>query len=262
MNGVVQKKIIYVDDINFHLLAAKSRLEKQYEIYPARSYEELNDLLEHIKPDLILLDINMPEINGFEILEKLKANPRFCEIPVMILSARDDRESILKAMKLGAVDFIIKPYSDSGLIDAIEYHLDFRKHNTIKPIILAIDDDPSILQSLNYLLSDSYTVYTIPGVKEEKILTELLKKFTPDLFILDCNMPGLSGFDIVSVVRGISLYEETPIIFLTSEGDMDTIFVAFNQGACDFMVKPVDKLILQEKVAEHLKFFIVRRRMR
>ena len=85
---------------------------------------------------------------------------------------------------------------------------------------------------------------------------------TPDLFILDCQMPVYSGFDLVPIIRRIREHEETPIIFLTSEGTIDNISVAINLGARDFIIKPIDEAILREKVALHIKDFMMRRRIR
>jgi len=111
-------------------------------------------------------------------------------------------------------------------------------------------------------LGDQYTVYTLPDVRAEKILTELLKKITPDLFLLDYGMPILTGFDLVPIIRKIQGHEETPIIFVTSEKTVDSVTVATNLGACDYIIKPIDGVILRKKIAKHLKDFLVRRRVR
>jgi len=101
-----KKKIIMVDDVNFHLVNTKNKLKNHYEIFTALSSEILFDILENIIPDLILLDINMPEINGFEILKKLKADPQYSGIPVIFFTSNKSKENITKGMALGAVDFM------------------------------------------------------------------------------------------------------------------------------------------------------------
>jgi DNA-binding response OmpR family regulator len=162
-------------------------------------------------------------------------------------------------MNLGAVDYIKKPFIDSDLIDCIEYQLDPYKHEKYKPVVLAVDDNPSILKAVNYLLNDQYKVYTL--AEPEKLKT-LLGIITPDLFLLDCKMPVLNGFDLVPIIRSFYDHEETPIVYLTSEGTIDNISVAIHLGACDFIVKPIDETVLREKIALHLKDFIIRRRIR
>jgi len=256
------RKIIYVDDITFHLMSVKDRLKKHYEIYTAQSVETLFKVLDNVIPDLILLDVNMPGADGFDVIRKLKADTRFSGVPVIFLTAQNDKQSIRTGLKLGAVDFVSKPFSDATLIECIEHVFNPEIRKDIKPSILAIDDDPSMLQSLNAILSDLYTVYTVPGVKEEKRIIEFLKKITPDLFLLDCNMPALSGLSIASLIRSIPLYEEIPIMFLTAENTMDNMYGAMEFEACEFLTKPIDREVLREKLALHLKDFILRRRMR
>jgi DNA-binding response OmpR family regulator len=220
------------------------------------------EVLEKIKPSLILLDVNMPDADGFDAIKQIKADTRYADIPVIFLSGQKDKKTLVKGMSLGAADFITKPITDEKLISYIEYLFSPDKLETDRPIILAIDDSPSILQALNSLLSDTYTVYTLPEVKAEQVLTELLRKITPDLFILDCNMPVLGGFDLIPIIRNTEGHDETPIIIFTSEGSVDHVTVAAHLGACDYIIKPINKGVLREKVAKHLDGFIMRRRIR
>jgi DNA-binding response OmpR family regulator len=99
------------------------------------------------------------------------------------------------------------------------------------------------------MLRDKYKVYTLP--KPEK-LQDLLLNTTPDLFLLDYNMPTISGFDVIPVIRGNPAHQDTPIIFLTSAGTIDHLTVAVDLGVCDFIVKPFDMDVLREKVAKHI----------
>jgi len=254
-----RRQIILVDDVSFHLLSTKERLKKYYEVFPVQSAEALFELLYSVEPELILMDINMPESDGFETIEKLKADPRYEHIPVIFFSASNDRKNVIRAMNLGAVDFIAKPYSEDDLANCIEGHLDPYQRSANKPIVLAVDDSPSILKAINHLLHDNYTVYTLPDPER---LKDLLKMITPDLFLLDCNMPVLNGFDLVPVIRATPLHEETPIIFVTSDGTIDNISVALHLGAVDYIVKPIDDKILRSKTAQHLEKYILRRRIR
>jgi len=258
-NSNPRRKIILVDDVSFHLMSTKERLKKYYEVFPAQSAEDLFELLENVKPELILLDINMPDSDGYETIERLKKDERYFAIPVIFLTSKNDKESINKGMALGAVDFIKKPFTDSDVYDCIEYQLDPLKKSRNKPVILAIDDCPSILNSIKHLLGSEYTVYTLA---ESKNIKALLKMVTPDLFLLDCKMPVLSGFDLIPIIREHNDYADTPIMFLTSEGTIDTISVAINLGASDFIIKPIDSATLRVKIALQLKDFIIRRRMR
>jgi len=252
-------KIIMVDDVSFTLISVKERLKQKYDLYPAQSVEMLFEVLDNVFPDLILLDINMPEVDGYEAIKRLKDDPSYKDIPVVFLTARNDKHSVKKGMKLGAADFVIKPFTDAELIECIDYHLSPEKQESIKPVVLAVDDNQSILQSVNSMLDDLCQVYTLP--EPEKLQT-LLQHITPDLFILDCNMPVLNGFDLVPLIRERPEHEETPIMFLTSDGTPDNVYVATHLGASGFVVKPINKDILRERVSNCLADFMIRRRVR
>jgi len=176
----------------------------------------------------------------------------------MFMTSNMNKDAVIKGMRAGAVGFIQKPYTEANLKDRIEEVLNPVYQAKKMPIILAVDDSLSTLKDINTLLSSDYKVCTLP--KPEN-LKELLRTLVPDLFLLDCNMPVLSGFDLIPIIRNIHEHTETPIIFLTSEGTMDNVYIALNNGACDFLVKPIDEGMLREKVAQHLKDFIIRRRI-
>ena len=253
------KKVIVVDDVNLHLLSINERLKKHYEIFPALSAEILFELLEHFIPDLILLDLNMPEVDGFAALKKLKEDDRLAPIPVIILTGDKDRQKVRKAMLLGAVDYVIKPFEDEKLIECIEHQIGDEKMDISKPVVLAVDDSPTILQEINHILEADYTVYTVPA---PEAIEDLLKLVEPDLFLLDFNMPKVTGFDLVPIIRKHPLHTDTPIVFLTAEGTIDHVSAAMHLGACDFLVKPINEVVLCEKIASHLTDYVIRRRIR
>jgi len=260
MPPVERRKIIIVDDVNYVLTTLKDRLKSVYEIYPAQNPEILFELLENVDPEMIILDIQMPYTSGFDVIEQLKADHRYAHIPVIFLSGnKTDRKSIFRGMSLGAVDFITKPINNEKLIECIESHLDPNKREANKPIILAVDDNPSILQTLNHLLGTDYKVYTLP---HPQAINEVLSKVVPDLFLLDCHMPVVHGFELVPIIRSLAEHEDTPIVFLTSEGTVDNVSVATTMGASGFIVKPINEKILREKVASVLVDYISKRRMR
>ncbi|MDR3201385.1 MAG: response regulator [Spirochaetales bacterium] len=115
--------IIIVDDNAADLAAGKSMLKDAYDVFPVSSAEKLFALMEKITPDLILLDIEMPEMNGYEALKKLKNNPAAHDIPVIFLTARDDPGSEFEGLSLGAIDYISKPFSPQLLLKRMENHL-------------------------------------------------------------------------------------------------------------------------------------------
>ena len=124
-----------------------------------------------------------------------------------------------------------------------------------KLVVLAVDDSVAVLNSISSVLGDAYKVFTLPKPME---LERVLEKLTPDLFLLDYLMPGINGLELVRIIRNLEDHKDTPIIFLTSEGTVDTVTAATALGACDFTVKPFAPDVLREKIAKHIvrkKFF-------
>jgi putative two-component system response regulator len=119
MDGIRQK-IILVDDNITNLALGRKILKDHYETYPAPSAAKLFEILENVRPDLILLDILMPEMNGYETIKKLKADPRFSDIPVIFITAMSDEIDRQEGFSLGAVDYIAKPFSMPLLLERIE----------------------------------------------------------------------------------------------------------------------------------------------
>ena len=115
----IRRKIILVDDNMTNLTMGRNLLKTFYEVYPAPSAAKLFEIIENIFPDLILLDIEMPEMNGYEVIKKLKADPRFADIPVIFLTSKSDESSELKGFELGAVDYVAKPFSGPLLMQRI-----------------------------------------------------------------------------------------------------------------------------------------------
>ena len=120
----MQKTIFIVDDNDTNLATAETALEEQYRVLTLPSAERMFKLLEKIKPDLILLDIEMPEIDGFEALRRLKDNGAYSDIPIMFLTSRTDTATEVSGFQLGVIDFIAKPFSAPVLINRIKTHLD------------------------------------------------------------------------------------------------------------------------------------------
>ncbi|MCL2218665.1 MAG: response regulator [Chitinispirillia bacterium] len=115
--------IFVVDDSDVNLTMAKQALGDTYRVFTLPSASKMFALLEKVMPDLVLLDINMPEIDGFAALEKLAQDRRTAAIPVMFLTASNDAETEVRGFQMGAVDFITKPFSTPVLLRRVETHL-------------------------------------------------------------------------------------------------------------------------------------------
>jgi len=116
------KTIFVVDDSDTNLMTAEEALEDQYRVMTIASGAKMFEFLEKMIPDMILLDIEMPQMNGFEALERLKANPSYAGIPVLFLTGFIDDAIKTRSRELGAADIIIKPFSAPALLECIEAH--------------------------------------------------------------------------------------------------------------------------------------------
>jgi len=118
------KTIFIVDDNDVNLSTAKKALSKQYRAFTLSSASAMFELLKDIMPDLILLDILMPEMDGFEAMQLLKGDGRYSDIPVLFLTGQNDAATEAHGFELGAVDFLSKPFSEPVLLNRIKTHLD------------------------------------------------------------------------------------------------------------------------------------------
>jgi len=116
-------KIILVDDNLANLTIGRNLLKTFYEVYPAPSATKLFEILENITADLILLDIEMPGMDGYEAMKRLKSDPRHKDIPVIFVTAKSDEASEMKGFDFGAVDYVSKPFSGPLLLKRIENQL-------------------------------------------------------------------------------------------------------------------------------------------
>jgi len=115
--------IFLVDDNMVNLNAGKTALQHKYTVITVPSGEKLLFSLQRVKPDLVLLDIDMPGMNGYDALQAIKSNPDTADIPVIFLTGKNDTADEVLGLSLGAVDYITKPFSQSILLKRVELHL-------------------------------------------------------------------------------------------------------------------------------------------
>jgi len=167
-----RKKIIVVDDNLENLTALKDTLKNTYEVYTCPSALKMFDLLEHFLPDLVLLDVEMPDMNGYETAKKLKDNEKYKQIPFMFLTIRDDIKSEMAGLDLGAIDYIHKPFVAPVLLQRIKTHLALMDYEKIEIISIATVTamkhikEGFVLVDVdnNYLSSNPAMAKMLPGV--------------------------------------------------------------------------------------------------
>lgn len=146
----MQKTIFVVDDNDINLTVAEGALEDQYRVMTMPSAARMFALLERIpEPDMILLDIEMPDMDGFEALQRLKSTGKYARIPVIFLTSMTDAEIEVRGFQLGVVDFITKPFSAPVLRNRIKTHLDI--DNIIRERTVQLE---SLKNGIVFVLSD------------------------------------------------------------------------------------------------------------
>ena len=119
----MQKLVFVVDDVKSNLTMAASVLGKEYRVLTMLSAGKMFILLEKMRPDIILLDIEMPEMSGFEAIVKLKEHPQWKDIPVVFLTGHEDEAILSQAMELGALGIMQKPIKPSVLMDYVHKNI-------------------------------------------------------------------------------------------------------------------------------------------
>lgn len=122
------KHILVIDDNVTNLKIAEKVLKPYYKVSLLISGAQTLRFLSRNKPDLILLDINMPDMDGYETLTKIRENPELDNVPVIFLTALSDSESEARSIELGAIDFIIKPFVPQTMLSRVKMHLEFSEY--------------------------------------------------------------------------------------------------------------------------------------
>jgi class 3 adenylate cyclase/CheY-like chemotaxis protein len=156
-------KIILVDDNPSNLRAGKNVLSEKYEVFTVPSAAKMFEILKDVKPAMILLDIEMPEMSGYEAIRILKAGEETRDIPVIFLTGKTDTENELEGLDLGAVDYITKPFQPTLLLKRIEVHLLVEAQKKV------LEDQQRKLEIFNTSLQDAFSRYLSPAVVNEII---------------------------------------------------------------------------------------------
>lgn len=267
------KKILIVeDDSMLGEIYERKFTQAGYAVTIAASGIEGEKMAKMTDPDLVLLDLVLPEEDGFDILKRIKEDPSTNKIKVVIFSNLSQDEDKQKAAALGANGFIAKSdYTPQQVVDEVNrilnneesdaakelsknmnfYHYDLSKND--KKDILIVEDEEVFLEVFGKKLEDSgFNVETANnGAWGQKLSEE--RKY--DLIILDILMPETNGLELIQAIRKAdSLNNETPIIVMSNSVDEELISQIMAAGATEFLLKtrviPSD---LVEKVNELIK---------
>ena len=118
-----------------------------------------------------------------------------------------------------------------------------------KPLIFAVDDDPVILNTINAFLGDSYKVIALTSGDN---MLKAFEKHSPELFLLDIEMPGMNGYELIKQIRAREKFKNTPILIITGLSTREAVAAARTHGASGYMLKPLSKNTLLDKIHAHL----------
>lgn len=202
------KKILVVDDdFKSRSIISEYLSREGYEVAHADSGEKALKMAYLYQPFAITLDLIMPDMDGWEVLQNLKEDPRTRDIPVIIISVSDERET---GVALGAVSFLTKPVDEKRLLNEI----DNIGHNNSRKIMIVDDNDLDRTSMAESLLKEGFSTYALSNGKE---CLSMLKEYSPDILILDLVMPEMNGFEVLNNLRTNPKTSDIPVIIVTAK---------------------------------------------
>ncbi len=243
-------KILLVEDEEALAEVLSAKLKKEgYDIEVAYNGEEGLAKLKRYQPDLMLLDIVMPKMDGYEVLEKM--NEENIKIPVIIISNSGQPVELEKTKKLGAVDFLIKTQFDPNEVitkiknylakdsrdEAIKAQENPRLDQRLGSKVLIVEDDSFLREiCVKKLLKEGFTVYE--AADGEQAIAEI-EKIKPDIVLLDIILPTVDGFEVLKSIRENKdkKLSQVPIFMLSNLGQESDIKKAMELGANDYLIK-------------------------
>jgi two-component system cell cycle response regulator len=269
-------RVLVVDDIlsNVKLLEAKLSAEYFEVVSAFNGLEALAKVDEH-EPDIVLLDVMMPGMDGFEVCRRIKQNPKTAHVPVVMVTALDQPSDRVAGLDAGADDFLTKPVDDSalfarvrslvrlkmmtdelrlrettgqnmGLIDPADTLIDAAPTGRI----LVIEDRPESVAWFNQALTPANEVFAVDSFEEALIR---VRGGDFDLIVVSLGLRGFDGLRLCSQLRSLPEGRNVPILVLVSDGDRRKLNQALEMGVNDYLTRPVDKNELIARVRTQLR---------
>ena len=211
-HGAQARVLVIEDDLTAAYLLESQLSSVGYEVVLCRDPQCAIERAIELQPAVITLYIVMRPVNGWELLSRLKSDPRTARIPVVVVTVVDQRTT---GALLGADEYIVKPVDRSILLASIERCLHHRGQNGIEQPILVVEDDQPTREFIVDVLSETgYAVRSAVDGAEARVHVETS---LPKLIILDLLLPEVSGFQLISEWRGDARTTDLPIFVLTNK---------------------------------------------
>ena len=252
-------------------------LQEDYKVILAYSGQEALEKVDQEKPDIILLDIMMPGIDGYEVTRRLKASSKTEDIPIILITSLTGADDKAKGMEAGADEFLNKPVNTTELLSRVKSLIrskayqeklnsmnksetSFLLESQASTLIRSKDDMPAVL-----LVEDNETdcrlfrahlngqPYQINSVKTGEEALAFCEKEKVDLLILDLLLPGMDGFDVCRQLKDNEATRNIQILMVTSLNDLESKNKGIELGADDYLIKPIHKDELSVRVRALLR---------
>lgn len=272
-------RILVVDDTASSRVLLKARLAAAfYTVILAESGAEALRLAEENEPDIVLLDVKMPDIDGFEVCRRLKANPHLAHIPVIMVTASASEAEKLRGLRAGADDFLTKPFSELSLLARIRNLLRMKlmfdelrlRGETIRALglpdiaelpakgakrvtrILTVAADPLVADTWAQALARQLSARTATAQGVADALAAVTSSL-PDAVVVDQEIGAeTDGRRLVSILRARPETRRSVILFVAGEGRQDLAAQALDLGASDTLIRPFEMAELVTRTSTQL----------
>jgi PAS domain S-box-containing protein len=239
-----QKILVIEDDRDLALLLRRQLESEGFQVLLAGTGEDALWLAKEAQPQLITLDIMLPDIDGFAVLEQLKTNPITSAIPVVIVSVLAESE---KGYALGAVDYVVKPFVEQELLDIVHKALSYLGASRPHKLVVA-DDDPEVLRQMEQALTfQGYEVWTAADGQET---LDRAKEIEPDLILVDVAMPMMDGYEVVRRLKEDETTRPIPVIVATdspTDREREKVRVV-GMDIAEYLTKPLSIEVLIREI--------------
>lgn len=253
-------KILTVDDSKtIRLIIAKAFKSFDCEVLEASNGVEGLAVAAKEKPDIIILDLTMPIMDGYETLTKLKSDPDLKPIPVVMLTAESGRENVLRIAKQGVRDYLVKPFKEEMIVERVGRVIDLKpkgtapvKHKRFDDVlkIMVVDDKPAIIDQIRQGLSD--TTWQIQGLSQSGEALDNCALTIPDAIFISLSLPENGGFNLFQLLRSSAKTKSVPVFGMCVKTAVDDQARAQQIGFTAIVTKPIDAEDVKAKVSRAL----------
>jgi two-component system cell cycle response regulator len=253
-------KILTVDDSKtIRLIVAKAFKPFDCQIVEAASGVEGLEVAAREKPDIILLDVTMPVMDGFEMLTKLKADDALKGIPVIMLTAEAGRDNVLRIAKLGVRDYLIKPFKEELIIERVGRVVTLNPRDGAgaakggsTPKILVVDDKPAIIEQVRTKLG-AETKWTVDGCGTSAQAVEYCRQNRPGAVLVSLSLPEQGAFTLFQTLRANPNAKDVPMFAVSLKTAVEDQNRALQAGFTANITKPIDFDQLKARLATLFK---------